>query len=105
MSPDGTPRTEGATFWVVDVIFSPFDNQPIVMDWNNHRVVTFDDDDKLRVLSGVEGRLGDGPEGPAALAEWNHPTDVAWLSVGPNELPLAKLTGGRMEPTRPRPSR
>ena len=82
MSPEGTPRTEGATFWVVDVIFSPFDNQPIVMDWNNHRVVTFDEDDKLKVLSGVEGRLGDGPEGPAALAEWNHPTDVAWLSDG-----------------------
>ena len=82
MSPEGTPRTEGATFWVVDVIFSPFDNQPIVMDWNNHRVVTFDEDDELTVLTGVEGRLGDGPEGPASLAEWNHPTDVAWLSDG-----------------------
>jgi len=82
MSIDGTPRTEGATFWVVDVIFSPFDNQAIVMDWNNHRIVTFDEDDKLRVLSGVEGRLGDGPEGPAELAEWNHPTDIAWLSDG-----------------------
>ena len=82
MSDAGTPRLEGSTFWVVDVVFHPETNQPIVMDWNNHRIITFDDDDRLRVLSGVEGRLGDGPEGPASEAKWNHPTDVAWLADG-----------------------
>ena len=82
MSEEGTPRSESSTFWVVDVVFNPETHQPIVMDWNNHRIVTFDDEDKLKVLSGVEGRLGDGPEGPAAEAQWNHPTDIAWLSDG-----------------------
>ena len=38
------------------------------------------EDDKIVVLTGVGGNLGDGPEGDAATAEWNHPTDVAWLS-------------------------
>ena len=80
MSPEGTPRTEASTFWVVDVVFHPIDDWPVIMDWNNHRVITFDADDELVVLTGVGGRLGDGPEGDAALAEWNHPTDVAWLS-------------------------
>ena len=80
MSPEGTPRTEASTFWVVDVVFHPTDDWPVIMDWNNHRLITFDDADELVVLTGVGGRLGDGPEGDASLAEWNHPTDVAWLS-------------------------
>jgi hypothetical protein len=79
MSPEGTPRTEASTFWAVDVVFHPIDNWPVVMDWNNHRVITFDERDELVVLTGVGGQLGDGPEGDASLAEWNHPTDVAWL--------------------------
>lgn len=82
MSEEGTPRLEGSTFWVVDVVFHPTENWPVVMDWNNHRVVTFDEDDQLRVITGVGGMLGDGPEGDASVAEWNHPTDVAWLSDG-----------------------
>lgn len=80
MSPEGTLRTEASTFWVVDVVFHPTEDWPVIMDWNNHRLITFDDADELVVLTGVGGRLGDGPEGDASLAEWNHPTDVAWLS-------------------------
>ena len=82
MSPEGTHREEASTFWVVDVAFHPEDNWPLIMDWNNHRVVTLDEDEKIVVLTGVGGNLGDGPEGDAATAEWNHPTDVAWLSDG-----------------------
>jgi sugar lactone lactonase YvrE len=82
MSAEGTPRAEAATFWVVDVAFHPEENWPLIMDWNNHRVVTFDKKDELVVLTGVGGNLGDGPEGDASAAEWNHPTDVAWLSDG-----------------------
>jgi hypothetical protein len=80
MAEAGTPRTESSTFWAVDVIFHPIDNWPVIMDWNNHRIITIDDDDKVKVLSGVGGQLGDGPEGDASLAEWNHPTDVAWMA-------------------------
>jgi len=80
MAEDGTPRTEGSTFWAVDVIFHPIDNWPVIMDWNNHRIITIDEDDAVKVLSGVGGQLGDGPEGDASVAEWNHPTDVAWMA-------------------------
>ena len=45
MAEDGTPRTEGSTFWAVDVIFHPIDNWPVIMDWNNHRIITIDEDD------------------------------------------------------------
>ena len=82
MAEDGTPRTEAATFWAVDVIFHPTENWPVIMDWNNHRIITIDEDDNVEVLSGVGGRLGDGPEGDAALAEWNHPTDIDWMADG-----------------------
>ncbi len=82
MSPDGTLRTDASTFWVVDVAFSPLDDTPVILDWNNHRIVRIDPDDTVHTITGVGGQLGDGPEGPAATAEWNHPTDVDWLSDG-----------------------
>lgn len=82
LAEDGTHRLDAATFWVVDVAFRPGDDQPIIMDWNNHRVLTLDDEDRVVTVSGVGGHLGDGPEGDALEAEWNHPTDVDWLSDG-----------------------
>lgn len=82
MSAEGTHRLDAATFWAVDVAFHPTDGWPLIMDWNNHRVITLDDNDEIMVLTGVGGQLGDGPEGDASVAEWNHPTDVAWMSDG-----------------------
>lgn len=82
MAADGTHRLDAATFWVVDVAFNPTTGAPVIMDWNNHRIVTLDDEENVRTITGVGGQLGDGPEGPALDAEWNHPTDVDWLSDG-----------------------
>lgn len=82
LAAEGTHRTEASTFWVVDVAFQPGTGTPVLMDWNNHRVIALDDDDRVVVLTGVGGQLGDGPEGDAATATWNHPTDVDWLSDG-----------------------
>lgn len=82
LSAEGTARLDAKTFWVVDLAFHPTEGWPAILDWNNHRVVTFDDNDELVVLTGVGGELGDGPEGPALDAQWNHPTDVDWLSDG-----------------------
>ena len=79
LSDEGTHRLDASTFWVVDVAFHPRDGTPVIMDWNNHRLVSLDENDEIKILSGVGGQLGDGPEGDAKLAEWNHPTDVAWL--------------------------
>lgn len=79
LAEEGTHRLDASTFWVVDVAFHPTDGWPLIMDWNNHRLLTLDDDDRVLILTGVGGQLGDGPEGDASVAEWNHPTDVAWL--------------------------
>ncbi len=82
LSEEGTARVDAKTFWVVDMAFHPTEGWPAILDWNNHRLVTLDDNDELVVLTGVGGELGDGPEGPALDAQWNHPTDVDWRSDG-----------------------
>lgn len=82
LSEEGTHRLDALTFWSVDVAFHPTEGWPVIMDWNNHRLITLDENDEIRNISGIGGQLGDGPEGNAATAEWNHPTDVAWLSDG-----------------------
>ncbi|MCB9674653.1 MAG: hypothetical protein H6737_06010 [Alphaproteobacteria bacterium] len=79
LADEGTYRLDASTFWVTDVEFHPVDGWPIIMDWNNHRLITLDENEAVKVLTGVGGQLGDGPEGDATVAEWNHPTDVAWL--------------------------
>ena len=81
LSAAGTPRAEAKTFWSVDLAFGP-DDAPYILDWNNHRIITVDADDNVQVVTGIGGELGDGPVGPAATAEWNHPTDIDWLSDG-----------------------
>jgi sugar lactone lactonase YvrE len=82
LADEGTHRLEASTFWVTDVSFHPTEGWPIIMDWNNHRLVTLDEDDRTVTVTGVGGQLGDGPEGDALVAEWNHPTDADWLSDG-----------------------
>ncbi len=82
LSDEGTHRLDARTFWSVDVAFHPTEGWPVIMDWNNHRLVTLDESESIEVISGVGGQLGDGPEGEAFSAEWNHPTDVTWLSDG-----------------------
>jgi len=82
LSDDGTHRLDARTFWTVDVAFHPQEGWPVIMDWNNHRVITLDDNDEIQTITGVGGLLGDGPPGDALTAEWNHPTDVSWQSDG-----------------------
>jgi hypothetical protein len=81
-TPDGLDRLDASTFWVVDVVFDPADDHPYVLDWNNHRIVSVEDDGSTRTITGTAGVLGDGPEGPMATATWNHPTDLAFRSDG-----------------------
>lgn len=51
-----------------------------VLDWNNHRIRTIADG-TIRTIAG-DGQLGDGPEGPALLAHFNHPTNIAFDKLG-----------------------
>lgn len=73
-------------YWPVDVYFSP-ENEPYIIDWNNHRVVKVNASDQCELVVGyAEGDFGDPCPSPAApcvdivatLAKLNHPTSVAF---------------------------
>jgi hypothetical protein len=73
-------------YWPVDVYFSPED-EPYIIDWNNHRVIKVDDAGRCRLSVGVAGGdFGDpcpSPSTPcdsivATSAKLNHPTSVAF---------------------------
>ncbi len=86
LAEEGACRTEAPTYQVADMTVGP-DGMVYVLDWNNHRVVTFDPPaeeggcETLRVVTGT-GMLGDGPAGPAESAAWNHPTNIAFGDDG-----------------------
>jgi len=76
---DGVSAQEVSLYLPQDLTFGP-DDQPYVLDWNNHRVRTLRDD-LVETLIGT-GYLGDAPEGPARDASLNHPTHVAFDPQG-----------------------
>ena len=77
---DGIPATESGLYLPQDLTFGP-DGQPYILDWNNHRIRTIDADGIVSTIAGT-GLLGDGPEGPAASATFNHPTNIAFNQEG-----------------------
>lgn len=68
-------------------LYLPMDVTPnaggelFVLDWNNHRVRAIDAGGMMRTVAG-DGQLGDGPEGPALFAHFNHPTNIAFDKMG-----------------------
>ncbi|GDX83398.1 hypothetical protein LBMAG42_52090 [Deltaproteobacteria bacterium] len=52
-----------------------------VLDWNNHRIRRIDGEGMVETIAGT-GLLGDGPEGDARLASFNHPTSVSFDNDG-----------------------
>jgi len=80
LGPDGTDRLEAMLYLPQDLTFGP-DDKPYLLDWNNHRILTVDSDDTIDVVAGT-GLLGDGPEGPALAAAFNHPTNIAFDPTG-----------------------
>lgn len=56
------------------------DGKLYVLDWNNHRIRAIDDG-MIRTVAG-DGQLGDGPQGPALFAHFNHPTNIAFDKAG-----------------------
>ncbi len=57
-----------------DVTAAP-DGGLFLLDWNNHRVRLVNADGVVDTIAGT-GLLGDGPEGPALAASFNHPSGV-----------------------------
>jgi hypothetical protein len=64
-------------------------------DFNNHRIRQYDMETKLTRTVAGSGLLGDGPEGPALSAAFNHPTDVAITPEG--EIIIAAWHNSRIE--------
>jgi sugar lactone lactonase YvrE len=86
-SAEGTPRHKVSLYSPIEIEFSP-EGEAYIADWNNHRVIRFDEKDELRVVVGAE-LPGDGPL-DGSHADWtapgipgntlaiNHPTDIAF---------------------------
>ncbi len=78
---DGGPAVDAAIYLPQDMTVGP-DGHLYLLDWNNHRVR------RIHSASGVietvagTGLLGDGPEGPALAADFNHPTNIVFDSEG-----------------------
>lgn len=78
-------------YWPQDVAFAP-DGSPVILDWNNHRVIGYDKaTGYLKLIVGVaDGDFGDPcPASPAPCtgidatnAKLNHPTHVAFDANG-----------------------
>ena len=68
--------TESYLYLPQDLLLAD-DGTAYVLDWNNHRVRAIDPDGTIRTIAGT-GLLGDGPEGQALLASFNHPTGLGW---------------------------
>ncbi len=66
-------------YWPTDVCFDP-DGNPIVLDWNNHRVLQLDGTGKFVKMIGRY--FGNPSDGPALEADLNHPTHVCFSPDG-----------------------
>lgn len=86
---DGNAPLDSMFYWPMKVEHSPYGN-PVVLDWNNHRVRVLQDDGTFTT---AVGNLfpGDGPPdlsdltlpgAPGDTVSLNHPTDAIWLPDG-----------------------
>lgn len=76
---DGQTAHEVRLYLPQDLTFGP-DDQPYVLDWNNHRVRTLVEG-RVQTVVG-NGDVGDAPDGVATGIPLNHPTHVAFDSEG-----------------------
>lgn len=77
---DGVDPVDVNLYLPQDLTFGP-DGQPYVLDWNNHRVRTVNQDGLIETVIGT-GYLGDAPDGPVLNASLNHPTHVSFSPDG-----------------------
>lgn len=63
-----------------DLGFSP-NGDAYILDWNNHRIRKVDGDGIVTTVAG-SGLVGDGPEGSARLAMFNHPSSLTFDLAG-----------------------
>ncbi len=92
--PEGVPAIESALFFVLDVEFGP-DGTMYIVDVLNHRIRQRDSDGLVWTVSGT-GMVGDGPEGPALTAAWNHPSALAFDPNDPDTLYVGAFYNSRV---------
>ena len=74
-SGDGKAAFTAELYLPIDV--TVHDATAYVVDWNNHRIRGIDSAGIIKTVAG-SGKLGDGPDGLAEQADFNHPTSVAF---------------------------
>lgn len=77
---DGLAATATHLYLPQDLSFGP-DGDAYVLDWNNHKIRAVRPDGTMQIVAG-SGVLGDGPEGPAVAAAFNHPTNITFAADG-----------------------
>jgi hypothetical protein len=92
---EGLPATESELYLPIDTTVGP-DGLLYVLDWNNHRIRVRHADGTMHTIAG-SGSLGDGPEGPARFADFNHPTHVVFPPDEPDVMYIAAWHNSRIE--------
>jgi DNA-binding beta-propeller fold protein YncE len=93
---DGVPATESGLYLPIDLTFHPQTGEGYLIDWNNHRIRRVTEDGTVQTVAG-SGFLGDGPEGDARQAAFNHPTDLAFHPDDPDLMAIAAWHNSRLE--------
>lgn len=83
---DEGPGWAARLYLPMDAALGP-DGNLYIVDWNNHRVRLLTDPldasgDPIITTCAGTGVLGDGPPGPALMADFNHPTDITFDASG-----------------------
>lgn len=90
---EDVPGPESMLYLPQDVEFDA-DGSAFFLDWNNHRVREVLDDGTVATVAG-DGMIGDGPEGDAMAARFNHPTNLLFDAEG--RMILAAWHNSRVE--------
>ena len=90
---DDVAANESYLYLPQDVGFAP-DGTGYLLDWNNHRIRKVGADGIVTTIAG-SGLHGDGPEGDARLAMFNHPASLSFDNEG--DMVVAAWHNSRVE--------
>jgi len=91
---EDVPAVESQLYLPQDIVFAD-DGTAYFPDFNNHRIRTIGVDGIVHSVAGT-GFLGDGPEGPAEVFAWNHPTNLAIDPSNPSLIYIAAWHNSRI---------